>query len=112
MNAGGGAARGAGVYIAHPPYFVQGPLGHGFFFPGETRTIVMNIPATEVETDVLVLCRDKNSVPHYWNANEQHRSYTDWRGRPKYRRDIPTVFREFHPAVDISALSEREMSVS
>lgn len=110
-NAGGGAARGAGIYIAHPPYFAQGALGHGFLFPGETRTALTDIPVTEVETDALVLCRDKNSVPHYWNANEQHRAYTGWRGRPKYRKDIPKVFREFHPAVDTSVLTEVAMSV-
>jgi hypothetical protein len=35
----------------------------------------------------------------------------NWRGRPKYRRDIPTVFRELHPAVDTSVLVEAAMNV-
>jgi hypothetical protein len=111
-NAGGGAARGAGIYLSHPPFYVQGPIGHGFLFPGETRYVHTPIPVSDVETDVLVLCRDKSSVPHFWNASEEHRAYTDWRGRPKYQRDIPAVFREFHPGVDLNALTETEMAVT
>jgi hypothetical protein len=111
-NAGGGAARGVGVYLTHPPYYVHGAVGHGFLFPGETREVWTQIPATEAETDVLAFCRDKDSIPHYWNAKEEHRSFTDWRGRPRYRRDIPAVFREFHPGISLDSLMRVQMTVT
>jgi len=112
-NAGGGAARGAGVYLAHPPYGVEGALGHGFLYPGETRHVWTTIPATDVETDVMVLCRDRDGFPHYWNANEEHRVFkTRLRRGPRYRKDSPAVFREFHPAVNLTTLVEAQMAVT
>jgi hypothetical protein len=111
-NAGGGAARGAGIFLTHPPFFIRGAIGHGFLYPGETRQVLTRIPATEAETDALVFCRDKDSLPHYWNANEEHRVFTTWRGRPKYRRDIPAAFREFHPVVDPDEMTQVEMQVT
>jgi hypothetical protein len=112
-NAGGGAARGAGIYISYPPYVVQGALGHGFLYPGEKRQVLTNIPAGDgVETDILLLCRDKNSFGHFWSANEDHRVYkTRFRRRPRYRPDIYNVFREFHPAIDLRTLTEAQMTV-
>lgn len=111
-NAGGGAGRGVGIFLTHPPYYVHGAIGHGFLFPGETRQVLTPIPATEVETDVLVFCRDNASIPHYWNANEDHRTLKTWRGKPKHRRDIPEVFREFHPPVNTADLTRVEMKVT
>lgn len=111
-NAGGGVARGVGAFLTHPPFFAHGAIGHGFLFPGETRQIFTPIPVTDAETDVLVFCRDRDSFPHYWNANEEHRVFKTWRGRPKYRRDIPAVFHEFHPAVGLDDLERVEMKVT
>jgi len=112
-NAGGGPARGAGIYLAHPPHKVQGPLGHGFLYPGQSRYVQTNIPATEVETDVMVLCRDRESYPHFWNAQEEHRVYkTLFRRRPNYQRDMPKVFAKFHPSVDLNALTPAQMVVT
>jgi hypothetical protein len=113
-NAGGGAARGAFVYLAHPPYYATSSLGHGFLFPGETRHLRTNIPLVEgIETDVLVFCRDKNSFGHWWNADEDHRCYkTRLLRRPRYRKDVHAVFREFHPAIDLGTLTQAQTAVT
>lgn len=104
-NAGGGAARGATVWLSHPPFRVETPLNDGFMFPGQRYLISTAIPATEVETDVLLCCRDGRRFAHFWNANEEHRIFkTRFRRRPRYRGDIASVFSEFHPGVDFEAL--------
>jgi hypothetical protein len=106
-NAGGGAARGAGFYLSSPPYYAGSALGHGFIFPGETREVWTQIAVTDPPTqiDVLALCRDRRSFVHYWTADERHRILKNWRRRPKYSRDVPSIFRKFHPEVDLNALT-------
>jgi hypothetical protein len=112
-NTGSAPARGAGLYLSFPPYKVNGPLGHGFMFPGDTRRVWTQIPAVgNVETDVLVLCRDNRSVPHYWNAAEKHVESKDWRRRPRYRKDLAKVFEELHPGVNLDDLTEVPMQVT
>ncbi len=110
-NAGTGAARGTGIFLTYPPFYVTGALGHGFLFPGDTVHVTTAIPfsSTQIETDVVVLCRDKDSVPHYWNAMEKHMTFKDWRGRPGHH-EIAEVFLLFHPEVNLAALSQAEMS--
>ena len=112
-NAGGGAARGAGFWLCCPPYYAQSPLGHGFLFPGETRQVWTTIVVTDppARIDVLALCRDRRSFAHYWNADERHRVLKNWRGRPKYSGDVPTIFHKFHPDVDLNVLTEAESKV-
>jgi hypothetical protein len=111
-NAGGGPARGAGIYIVHPPYYASDSLGHGFLFPGDTRVVVTGIQVAEAETDIIVFCRDRNSVPHFWNADEEHRELTDWRGRPKYFGDLDAAFGIFHPDVGLSDLTPAVVTVT
>ena len=113
-NAGGGAARGVGIYLTYPPYFVAGPIGHGFLYPGETRVVWTQIPNTDPpeETDVMVLCRDRDGFPHYWTADERHKVFKNWHRGPKYNKDPYGIFRDFHPAVDLNTLTQVEMSVT
>jgi hypothetical protein len=113
-NAGGGPARGAGVWISHPPFCVKHSLGHGFLYPGEVRRVWTNIPMQDsVETDVMAMCRDRDSFAHYWTAAEKHRVIkTRFRRRPKHGTDPAKLFAEFHPGVDLNALTDAQIAVT
>lgn len=112
-NAGGGAARGASVFITHPPFWTQATLGHGFLFPGEARYVQMQTPATDQETHVVAFCRDRDSFPHYWSASEQHIvGKTRFRRRPRHDGDVTITFRKMHPDVDFDDLTQVESTVT
>jgi hypothetical protein len=112
-NAGGGAARGAGVLLSHPPYRAEGNLGHGFIYPGQARRVWTNIPATEVDTDVMAVCRDGEGFPHYWTADEEHKVFKTWfRRRPHPRGDVTVVFSEFYPQIAYQGLTPMQFRVT
>jgi hypothetical protein len=113
-NAGGGAARGIGIFLSHPPFWVQGAVLHGFLYPGQSRYIKTDIPLNEEEeTDVMVVCRDAESFAHFWTADEKHRVFkTRFRRRPRYRRDLVEVFHELHPGADLPSLTQATFTVS
>lgn len=67
-------------------------------------------PPTQI--NVLALCRDRRSFVHYWSADERHRVPKNRRRRPRYSRDVPKIFRKFHPEVDLTALTQVPATVS
>jgi hypothetical protein len=111
-NAGGGVARGAGIVLTHPPYFVEGPIGHGFMYPGDTKHVFTTIPVVdpEVTTCVIAQCRDQDSFPHGWSAHEKHKVFRTWRRCPRYQ-NIRDIHAHFYPGIDFDALTQVEMRV-